>query len=95
MVPPKLTFNILEPNKIYKQSVSITNAGLDTARFSVKQPQSKNVRVVFTPGPIAPGMSVRLDVEVVAGSEMEQKEEFRIDSENEFYVISIIINKQN
>merc|ERR1711991_1312702 len=37
--------------------------GVESARFRVKQPSTDGLRVVFKPGPVAPGMLARLEVE--------------------------------
>lgn len=41
----------------------MTNASLDSSRFGVKQPKRKEVKLLYTPGPVAPGITTKLEIE--------------------------------
>jgi len=45
----------------------LSNVGVETGRFRVRKPAHADVSVVYAPGPLAPGMSAALEVEILGG----------------------------
>ena len=63
LFPEKLDMGVLAVSSVYRLGFSLRNVGVESARFRVKQPSTDGLRVVFKPGPVAPGMLARLEVE--------------------------------
>ncbi|KAM9003095.1 sperm-associated antigen 17 [Sarcophilus harrisii] len=67
LIPPEVNFGILKEGHTYITTVKLKNVGVDFCRFQVKQPPpSTGLKVTYTPGPVAPGLQVDLQVEIFA-----------------------------
>ncbi|XP_069035271.1 sperm-associated antigen 17-like [Lepisosteus oculatus] len=67
LFPAEVDFGVLREGCTYSVSVALRNVGIDSCRFSVKQPPpATGLRVIYTPGPVAAGMKTDLQVELYA-----------------------------
>ncbi|CAM5080839.1 unnamed protein product [Eretmochelys imbricata] len=67
LIPPKVIFGVLKEGYTYTATVTLKNVGVDFIRFRVKQPPpSTGLRVIYTPGPVAAGLQVELEIEIYA-----------------------------
>jgi len=64
VVPSSCRFGPLRTGCIYCMSVSVRNLDVDVTRFSVVPLGNRMVRVKHSPGGIAPGMAMRLLIEI-------------------------------
>jgi len=70
----------------------------DCGRFQVKQPvvyshdQSNRIRVLFRPGPVAPGMSRRLEVEFTAVNLGHYSNQIVIATEKDIFRFAVTAN---
>jgi len=66
-LPDCIDFGVLKEGMAYSQTVMLKNVGIDICRFRIVQPPpSTGLKVIYNPGPVAAGMSSRLDVEIFA-----------------------------
>ncbi|XP_062303432.1 sperm-associated antigen 17 isoform X2 [Osmerus eperlanus] len=81
LLPSEVSFGSLREGSTYAVTVVMRNVGVDTCRFTVKQPPpSTGLRVTYSPGPVAAGMKVDLLVQLfamAAGQEGGGQEERR------------------
>ncbi|XP_044531471.1 sperm-associated antigen 17 [Gracilinanus agilis] len=67
LLPPEVNFGVLKEGQTYATTVKLRNIGVDFCRFQVKQPPpSTGLKVIYTPGPVASGLQVDLQVEIFA-----------------------------
>ncbi|NXU14126.1 SPG17 protein, partial [Pardalotus punctatus] len=67
LIPPSVTFGVLKEGCTYASTVIIKNVGVNFSRFRVKQPPPHTgLRVMYTPGPVAAGLLVELEIEIFA-----------------------------
>ncbi|XP_040450924.1 sperm-associated antigen 17 [Falco naumanni] len=67
LIPPRATLGVLREGCTYAATVILKNVGVNFSRFRVKQPPPHTgLRVLYTPGPVAPGLQVELEVEIFA-----------------------------
>ncbi|XP_059576321.1 sperm-associated antigen 17 isoform X3 [Alligator mississippiensis] len=67
LIPAQVTFGVLKEGCTYATTVILKNVGVDFLRFRVKQPPpSTGLRVIYTPGPVAAGLQVELEIEIYA-----------------------------
>ncbi|NXL80387.1 SPG17 protein, partial [Leptocoma aspasia] len=67
LIPPEVTFGVLKEGCIYATTVIMKNVGVNFSRFRVKQPPlHTGLRVMYTPGPVAAGLQVELEIEIFA-----------------------------
>ncbi|XP_068945377.1 sperm-associated antigen 17 [Petaurus breviceps papuanus] len=67
LLPPEVNFGVLKEGHTYAVTVKLKNVGVDFCRFQVKQPPpSTGLKVTYTPGPVASGLQVDLQVEIFA-----------------------------
>lgn len=65
--PPRVDFGTVQEGTTSAVTVVMKNVGIDTCRFNVKQPPpSTGLRVVYNPGPVAAGLNVELQVQLLA-----------------------------
>ncbi|NXD54358.1 SPG17 protein, partial [Corvus moneduloides] len=66
-IPPRVTFGVLKEGCTYATTVIMKNVGVNFSRFRVKQPPPyTGLRVMYTPGPVAAGLQVELEIEILA-----------------------------
>lgn len=88
--PNRVDIGTLKQGTTHRSVITLTNSGVDTGRFIVKGvPNQKGVKVAFPIGPVAPGISVKLEVEIKALEVGDFQEEFRIETEAEIFRIPI------
>ena len=61
-----LSYDIYPLLKWLRRHFFVRNLEVDVTRFNVKVPDSKQLRVLWQPGQLAPGMAAKLTVEVLA-----------------------------
>ncbi|XP_059696328.1 sperm-associated antigen 17 [Haemorhous mexicanus] len=67
LIPPRVVFGVLKERCTYSTTVIMKNVGVNFSRFRVKQPPSHTgLRVIYTPGPVAAGLQVELEIEILA-----------------------------
>ncbi|NXN09750.1 SPG17 protein, partial [Indicator maculatus] len=67
LIPPRVTFGVLKEGCTYAATVILKNVGVNFLRFRVKQPPPHTgLRVMYTPGPVAAGLQVELEIEIFA-----------------------------
>ncbi|KAJ8003694.1 hypothetical protein DPEC_G00150980 [Dallia pectoralis] len=67
LLPAEVQFGSLKEGCTYRVTVLMKNVGMDTCRFSVKQPTpATGLKVIYSPGPVAAGMNTELQVELYA-----------------------------
>ncbi|KAJ7402651.1 hypothetical protein BTVI_84323 [Pitangus sulphuratus] len=67
LIPPRVTFGVLKEGCTYATTVILKNVGVNFSRFRVKQPPPcTGLRVMYTPGPVAAGLEVELEIEIFA-----------------------------
>ncbi|KAF1554287.1 Sperm-associated antigen 17, partial [Eudyptes chrysocome] len=67
LIPPRVTLGVLKEGCTYAATVILKNVGVNFSRFRVKQPPlHTGLRVMYTPGPVAAGLQVELEVEIFA-----------------------------
>ncbi|PRP86066.1 sperm-associated antigen 17 [Planoprotostelium fungivorum] len=88
--PPKIDFGTVALGHTYKTVIQLVNIGIDTGRYKVKQPKSKELKVHYVPGPVAPGITVKMDLEYSPTSlDALEDQVLRIDTENETFNLPI------
>ncbi|KAJ3346043.1 Sperm-associated antigen 17 [Kappamyces sp. JEL0680] len=93
VLPAACKFGTIHTGAIESLTIEMTNVGLDSARFVVKQPKDSLVQVKYKHGPVAPGMSVKFTVTIAAGPEQRAvHEEILIVSETEILHIPVTAN---
>ncbi|NXH43911.1 SPG17 protein, partial [Dicaeum eximium] len=66
-IPPRVTFGVLKEGCTYATTVIMKNVGVNFSRFRVKQPPPHTgLKVMYTPGPVAAGLQVELEIEIFA-----------------------------
>jgi hypothetical protein len=78
--PSTLKFGTVKQGGIYRLPFMLRNVGTESGRFNVKPPTNKNIQVVYSPGPVAPGIAVWMEVELKAMDLGNTEEEIRIDT---------------
>ncbi|XP_015485401.1 sperm-associated antigen 17 isoform X1 [Parus major] len=67
LIPPRVTFGVLKEGCTYTTTVIMKNVGVNFSRFRVKQPPPHTgLAVMYTPGPVAAGLQVELEIEIFA-----------------------------
>ncbi|NXX46301.1 SPG17 protein, partial [Tricholaema leucomelas] len=67
LIPSRVTFGVLKEGCTYVATVILKNVGVNFLRFRVKQPPPHTgLRVMYTPGPVAAGLQVALEIEIFA-----------------------------
>ncbi|SPQ95170.1 unnamed protein product (mitochondrion) [Plasmodiophora brassicae] len=67
--PAEAFFGAVAVGNTYRLALRVTNVGLEAGRFAIDNvADDACIRVVRTPGPLAPGMSSRVEVELYASS---------------------------
>ncbi|XP_068554843.1 sperm-associated antigen 17 [Anas acuta] len=86
LIPPRVTFGVLKEGCTYATTVILKNVGINFSRFRVKQPPPHTgLSVMYTPGPVAAGLQVELEIEIFAmvieGEGTDGREEISHDIE--------------
>ncbi|XP_010140982.1 PREDICTED: sperm-associated antigen 17, partial [Buceros rhinoceros silvestris] len=67
LIPPRVTLGVLKEGCTYAATVILKNVGVNFSRFRVKQPPPHTgLKVMYTPGPVAAGLQVELEIEIFA-----------------------------
>ncbi|NXG66710.1 SPG17 protein, partial [Hemiprocne comata] len=67
LIPPRVILGVLKEGCTYAATVILKNVGVNFSRFRVKQPPPHTgLRVMYTPGPVAAGLQVELEIEIFA-----------------------------
>ncbi|XP_044196890.1 sperm-associated antigen 17 isoform X3 [Thunnus albacares] len=67
LLPSSVDFGTLQEGSSSAITVVMKNVGVDTCRFHVKQPPpATGLRVIYSPGPVAAGLQVELQVQLFA-----------------------------
>jgi 3-methyladenine DNA glycosylase AlkD len=90
VLPALCHFGKIKVNSAATSTLEMTNVGLDSARFVVKQAKDSLLQVKYKHGPVAPGMSVKLHLSLAPSSEpREITEILKVVSESEILQIPV------
>lgn len=92
IIPASVRFGVLKEGDVYEMQIVIKNEDNQLLRYTLRQPQTKNVKILFKPAPIAPGMTTKLVVEITAKRPEKIEIEFEIATKAEIYKIPIFAN---
>lgn len=91
--PWQVNFGEVRTGCTYRITCSLSNIGNEPGRFQMKVLEDANTQVVvqsyFRPGPIAPGMKKRLDIQLFASVAGEFSKSLEIKTEKLVYIIPI------
>lgn len=85
--PAELFLGSVQVGGVYRTSFTLTNVSHDTGRFIVKKNRRSNWTAYYNPGPVAPGISVKIEVEFLATSLGEYYDEIVINTEKETFKV--------
>jgi len=66
VTPGACRFGPLRLGAMYRMNIFVRNLDVDVTRFNVVPVESDYVRVIYTPGHLAPGMAAKIAVEIAA-----------------------------
>eukprot|EP00842_Homolaphlyctis_polyrhiza_P000921 jgi/Hompol1/182/HPOL_002447-RA len=95
VLPAYCKFGNVEQGHTYQVLLTLTNVGLDSTRFSIRQPKHKDlVHAEFKPGPVAPGMSAQIVIKLMpqhtgVPNAVDFTDEVQVVSESEILHIPI------
>ena len=92
VIPACLRFGVVKVNEVYEMQILLKNEDSQLLRFVIRQPVRKDARVLFKPAPIAPGMFVKLSVELSPKQAEKLESEFEIATKTEIFKIPIYAN---
>lgn len=92
IVPKMANFGNVLVGQVASVKLIVKNEDSTLVRFVVKQPNIKEAKVVYRPGPIAPGMITKFIVEVNSKEAGEIKGDFEVLCKSEIYSIPIFVN---
>ncbi|CAG9328564.1 unnamed protein product [Blepharisma stoltei] len=95
VIPASVRFGVVKDGEVYEMQIVIKNEDNQLLRFTIRQPPKKNVKIVYKPTPIAPGMTTRLIVELNANHPEKVEVEFEVATKAEIYKIPIFANVVN
>ena len=90
--PAVIDFGDVFLGQVHSRKVVLKNEDSLMVRLMIKQPKIQDVKVIFRPGPIAPGMISKLMVELSCRAEGEIRSEFEVYCKSEIYTIPITAN---
>ncbi len=83
LLPAAAAFGTLQTSWLCRFKLQLVNVSNLPQRFTIKGPAGGVVRVVYTPGVAAPGMTVPIDIEVCSSAPIELHEVVTIVTERE------------
>ena len=94
VITPKTSVNFsINSTESKTITINISNIGNDVARIRLVQPTCSWCKVVYKGGPIAAGLSVGIDVNVIGqGTPGVFKDCFKIVGESEIFTVPVIAN---
>jgi len=90
--PGVVDFGNVTAGCTYRQPLSMTNVSVETGRFRVKQPANSNARVIFTPGPVVPGFSIKMEAELFAEEGGVIDDMIIIQTEGQIFKLPLVAN---
>lgn len=82
--PPEIDFGTLKIGEVYRATALLTNFGHTPGRFLIKHHNNLKqceLKVLYKKGPIAPGMSVRVNIDIYAEKTKDMDYELVISTE--------------
>ena len=92
IIPASLRFGVIKIQEAYEMNILLKNEDNQLLRFSVRQPIRKDIKILFKPSPIAPGMFIKLSAEICIKDPEKIESEFEIATKTEIYKIPVFIN---
>ena len=92
ILPSFVDFGNVKVGGMQSCYVLLKNEDSLLVRFSIKQPQNKDFRVIYRPGPIAPGMIAKVIVEFNCKNPGFLQSEFEVFCKSEIYTVNISAN---
>ncbi|KAI8925577.1 hypothetical protein BC831DRAFT_264334 [Entophlyctis helioformis] len=99
VLPGKCKFGTVKPGCVFETTLTMTNVGIDSTRYGVRQPKHPWLHVEYKPGPVAPGMNTKMVIKMTVPADatggdgtqgpVQLADEFQIVSESEILHIPI------
>ncbi|KAJ3227769.1 hypothetical protein HK099_000442 [Clydaea vesicula] len=95
VLPSRCNFGEIQEGQNYVACVYLTNLGNDSARVNIRQPSPDlGVRIKYKIGPVAPGIKLKLEIELVASLNGAKKSrilegKFQIVTESEIFTVPV------
>jgi hypothetical protein len=91
MMPAVVDFGAVQFGCTYRIALSLVNCGAARGRFQVSAPAASPmlVRVLYRPGPVYPGISVRVEVELFAGQVGSWSEQLTVTTERSVFHVPL------
>jgi hypothetical protein len=92
VLPASASFGQVKAGTEHSVQLTITNIGMDSARYTIRQPKTPGINVRYKHGPIAPGMSAKLVISLNIQNPtdtLEIKDEFQLVSETEILHVPV------
>ena len=92
VLPALVDFGDVLIGQVHSRKVVLKNEDSLMVRFMIKQSKLQDLKVIFRPGPVAPGMISKLIVELVCRDVGEIRSEFEVYCKSEIYTIPVMAN---
>jgi hypothetical protein len=91
MLPAAVDFGPVQVGCTYRVSCQLVNCGHHVSRFSVAAPAHSHnlLRMLYRPGPVPPGMSVRIELELFVGQEGLWQDAVVVTSERSVFQLPV------
>jgi len=90
--PRQAAFGNVAAGRVFRHKLVLTNVSVELARFRVVQPKSDRLSVVYTPGGMAAGMSIVIEVECFSTDAGMLTDQLTVETEGEVFRIPITAN---
>lgn len=92
IIPGAVRFGVLPIGETFEMNLFIKNEDVQLMRFNIRQPTRKDIRIIYKPAPLAPGMTCKVSVELRAKSIEQLETEFQIAAKAEIYKLPVFAN---
>lgn len=92
IIPASLRYGVVKAGEVYEMTVLLKNEDSQLLRFIVRQPPRKDIKILFKPAPIAPGMFTKLTAEICVKNPEKFESEFEVASKTEIFRIPVFVN---
>ena len=89
VLPSSAAFGVLPLHCTFRMALQITNINYEVCRFRVKNIASPDIRLIYQPGPLAPGISQLFEAEVTCRQEGPVEELVEIVTPGEIIAIPV------
>jgi hypothetical protein len=92
VIPAAIRFGVLPVGETFEMNLFIKNEDVQLMRFNIRQPPRKDIRIIYKPAPLAPGMTSKVTVELTTKSIEQLETEFQIAAKAEIYKLPVFAN---